>query len=443
MLHAWHALRERATLGTAVARGALMLVAWFLLIGALLISMAFVGHWVARSPLSPALLYMALGAALAAGTPMLPIDAVSDARWIEALAEVAVLISLFAVGLKLRVPIEATFWRPALRLAVVAMVAAIALGAALGYALLGLSVGAAILLASIVAPTDPVLASEVQIRRTGERDALRVTLSAEGGLNDGMAFPGVMLGLGLIGAHDLGPHAARWVSVDVVWAIAGGGAIGWLLAVVLARLLALMRARGILAAFEEFFVLGGIALVYGAALSLHTYGFLAVFAAGLTLRQRERVGGRKPAHDPVAGVTPALAARFQHFTEQLERLAEVAVVLVVGALLVASAPALLSYAFAAMILLVVRPLSVLIGLLGVPSLHGQRRYIAWFGIRGIGSVYYLAFALNHGLAGAVGGTVVEATLATIALSIFAHGVSATPLMRRREESRGPSARAES
>ncbi len=397
-----------------------MLVAWFIVVGTLLILMAFGARWLERMPVSPALLYLASGAALAAGTPLLSIDPVRDRAWIEVLAEVTVLISLFAVGLKLPLSLPGGVWRSVVRLATSTMVLCTGLAALLATVLFGMAWPAALLLGAIVAPTDPVLASDVQVRGDDDRDRLRMMLSAEGGLNDGTAFPLVMLALGLAGLHDIGEFGWRWIAVDLAWAAAGAILLGHGWALLLQRLLVALRPAGDDVIYEEYLVVGAIALVYGSAQALGLYGFLAVFWVGLALRRRQ------PPHG--AGVL--------RFTGQLERLAEVAMVLIVGALLVAVPPDATSLAFGMLLLLVVRPASVLLGLAGVqmPS-PGTRHYIAWFGIRGIGSLYYLAVALRYPLDGTVATEVTRASMTAVGLSIILHGLSATPLMRHRDSAR--------
>jgi hypothetical protein len=196
---------------------------WALIIGTLLTAMALSGTWVRRLPVSTAMLYLAAGYALGpAGLALLSPDPLAYSAILERAAEVAVLISLFASGLKLALPLSDKGWRLPLRLASVSMTITVALIAAIAMAGFGFSLGAAVLLGAILAPTDPVLASDVQLREAGDRDRVRFSLTGEGGLNDGAAFPFVMLGLGLLGLHDLGTGAWRWLAVDVLWAIAGG-----------------------------------------------------------------------------------------------------------------------------------------------------------------------------------------------------------------------------
>jgi len=421
---------------------------WTLIIGALLIGMALSGTLLKRLPLSTALLYLAAGYGLGpAGLALMAPDPLAYTVLLERMAEVAVLISLFAVGLKLGLPLSNKGWRLPVRLATVSMTLTVALIAAVGVMGLGLSLGAAILLGAILAPTDPVLASDVQVEEANDRDRVRFSLTGEGALNDGAAFPFVMLGLGLLGLHDLGADGWRWFAVDVLWAITGGLGIGWALGTLVGRLVVYLRSRHQESVgFDEFLALGLIALTYGLAILGHTYGFLAVFAAGLALRRvKEQPGAVSPtavretglqskqAHAALATHAEYASAymmqEVQGFNERLERIAEVAVVLVVGAMLpfIDHLPANAA-GFLLLLFLVVRPLSVGLGLLGAPVSGDQRILISWFGIRGIGSIYYLMYAINHGLPRSLAEEIIALTLATVVVSIVVHGISVTPLM---------------
>src|SRR5215212_2725370 len=187
--------------------------------GALFIIMALSGSVLKRLPLTTALVYLAVGLALGSSSiDLLSIDIIADAHVIERLTEIAVVISLFTAGLKLRVPWNDSLWKLPLRLALGSMAITVALLALISVAGLGLELGAAILLGAILAPTDPVLASDVQVSDPKDQDRLRFGLTGEAGLNDGAAFPFVMLGLGLLGLHELGPWGLRWFAVDVIWA---------------------------------------------------------------------------------------------------------------------------------------------------------------------------------------------------------------------------------
>jgi NhaP-type Na+/H+ or K+/H+ antiporter len=315
----------------------------------------------------------------------------------------------------------------------VAMLLTIGALAAIGYGL-GLSLGAALLLAAVLAPTDPVLASDVQVDNPGDRDRLRFSLSGEGGLNDGTAFPFVMLALGVMGLHPLGDSAWRWWSVDLLWAVAGGLMIGWVMGWCFSRaVMHLRRQRETAFGMESFLTLGLIALTYGLALTAHTYGFLAVFVAGLAMRAVEYADsgrhGSVPAGRALPDSSAYMARAVLDFTLDIERLAELAVMLLIGALLSAATFSAFSLGIAAALLFVVRPLAVRLTLVSSSLTRTQRRLAAWFGVRGVGSAYYLAYVLAHGAKGEETALVAEAVLATIVASVLLHGASATPVMR--------------
>lgn len=427
------------------------------IVGALLIVMTLSSSFINRLPLSSAMLYLGVGMAIGPwGLALLELNAIDNAILLERLTEVAVLISLFTAGMKLEMPLQDRRWRIPVQLATVSMLVTVAAITAIGVWLLDLPVGAAVLLGAILAPTDPVLASDVQVANAGDRDRLRFGLTGEGGLNDGTAFPLVLLGLGLLGPHDLGDWAWRWWAVDVFWAITGGLLLGYLMSTLVGRAILYLRIhhREALGS-DEFIALGLIALTYGLALLTHTYGFLAVFAAGLAL---QRVGERtmpagpataaapaitpapSNAHDPQknsedaeAPQTPAEMMRaVQLFNGQLEHFIEVGIVLALGVLLssVTFRPEVLW--FVPLLFLVIRPFSVVAGLLGTQVNRTQGRLMAWFGIRGIGSLYYLLYAINHGIEAALAEQLLSITLAVVVASVVAHGISVTPLMSRYE-----------
>jgi len=416
--------------------------------GALLIAMTLGGSFIARLPLSAAMLYLGVGVAVSpVGLGLLKLDAMKNTVLLERLTEVAVLVSLFTCGMKLEFRFKDRRWRVPVQLATVSMLLTVAAVAALGVYALDLPLGAAVLLGAILAPTDPVLASDVQVANPGDRDRLRFGLTGEGGLNDGTAFPLVMLGLGLLGLHELGEGGWRWWAVDVLWAVAGGLALGWLLGTLVGRLILYLRMRHREAlGSDEFIALGLIGLTYGLALLSHTYGFLAVFAAGLALRRIDEphVRPQVQAADPGEALSPAeqeasgaeapahMMRAVERFNSQLESFAEVAIVLAVGVLVATTRFRAEVLWFIPLLFLVVRPAAVYIGLLGTPVKGAQRRLMGWFGIRGIGSLYYLLYAINHDIERALAQQLLSITLAVIVASVVAHGVSVTPLMKRYE-----------
>lgn len=435
---------------TNLADPTLSTAGWALIIGALMISMALSSTLLKRLPVSTSMLYLAFGYALGpAGWGLLTPDPLIHSGTLEVITEFVLLISLFSVGLKLGLPLRDKRWYLPLLLAFPAMAMTVLMIAVIGVYGLGLPLGAAVLLGGILAPTDPVLAADVQVADSDDNDRMRFSLSAEGGLNDGAAFPFVMLGLGLLGLHDLG-GGWRWLIIDLLWAQIGGLLIGALLGIAIGKLVIYLRARYHTAAgLDEFLALGLIAIVYGIAQLSAASGFLAVFAAGLAMQRTKThlsIGilasavptserplqiakdSDEPSLDKVQIHAHMMVEAVQGFNEQMERLAELGVVMIVGAMLSYVTLPTGAIWFLPLFFLVIRPVAVWLTLSGAAVSREQRRLIGWLGIRGIGSVYYLTYVINHSLAGSLVGEITALTLATVAASILLHGISVTPLM---------------
>lgn len=430
---------------------------WSVIVGVLLILMAMSGTVLSRLPLSTAMLYLMVGLAVSPwGMDLMSPDPRQHTALLERLTEVVVLISLFTAGLKLSPGLKDRRWLLPLRLAAASMVITVALIATAAYLFLGWPVGACILLGAILAPTDPVLASDVQVHRPGDRDRLRFALTGEGGLNDGTAFPFVLLGLGLLGLHEIGGFGWRWVVVDAFWSSVMGPAIGALLGLAVGRLvLYLRREHKEAVGLDDFLAMGLVALSYGVAQLLHANGFLAVFAAGVALRhleQSQKTGEssqqavEEARADPDKTVAEAVAVDPQHapafmaqavlgFNEQIERIGEVAVVITIGAMLWTVRWHSAGWWLVPLLLLVIRPLAVGLGLLRTSSLTSQRWLIGWFGIRGVGSLYYLMYAINHGVSSQLADQLIALTLAVVVTSIIVHGISVTPMMAAYERAK--------
>jgi len=405
-----------------------MLTATLLLLGVVLLAMCLLELHVTRLPMSPAIVYLAVGwiaGWMVRAKVTTPPTAPERADMLVIITEIAVLISLFAVGLQLRVPWTFKGWRVAAILASATMVATIALATLAGAWLMpGLGWPGALLLAGILAPTDPVLASEVQIRSRIDRDAGRVALTAEGGLNDGTALPVVMLALGLLGIGDLGDHGLRWLWHDLAWPIAGGALLGWAFGRGLGKLVHRLLRHGHGLGWDELLYLGIITVAYGLSRLTETSSFLFVFAVALGLFKRTPQAAASLAR---AGVeADELSDRLLAFGHRCGRLVEVVMVLLLGFAMPWVQWRGEPLVYAALLLAVIRPLSVFLTLPRLPKT--QRRIVAWFGIRGVGSLFYLALVLDSGLPANLATTLVNATLPAIALSVLLHGVSATPLM---------------
>jgi len=419
---------------------------WYLLLGVLLLLMTVSSGWVKRLPVSTSLLYLIVGTLMGvAGLGTL--SAHDHAAIIERVTEAAVIVSLFTTGLKLKPHGEGRSWAVPVRLASVSMLVTIAGLTAIGVGLMGLPLGAALVLGAVLAPTDPVLASDVQLQKAKDEEPVRHSLTAEAGLNDGSAFPFVMLGLGLLELHDLGASGWKWWALDLLWAVMGGLLVGFVLGHAVGRLVLYLRLRHQEAlGLDEFLTLGLIAVAYGLAVVLKAYGFLAVFSAGLALRRFEVKREKPPAAEdvraaaeivdpsPRAATHPERAHAYMAdatlaFNEKLERILELGVMVMVGMLLAGMAIPWHQLWFVALLLFVVRPLAVTLALLGSKSTALERGFMAWFGIRGIGSLYYLFYAASHGLGPEWISKLSGITLLAIAASVVLHGVSVTPLMR--------------
>lgn len=373
---------------------------------------------------SPAIVYLLMGVLLAG------VIALLDARWlrlgadaavVERLTELAVIVALFTTGLRIDRAISLRGWRStAVLLAVVMPITILAIVAA-GVWGLGLSLGAAIVLGAALAPTDPVLAGDLGVPgpNEGDRSEPAFVLTSEAGLNDGLAFPFIYLGL--IVASDPGTgDLLEWVAADVLYAIAGGlaagAALGWGIAAVAIRL----RDRGVLAPrLDGWAPAGAVLLIYGASEIIGTYGFLAAFAGGMAFRRHERD------HEYIDGVHEG--------AEGAERALELAAILMLGSMLTIEGLALAGWgalALALGLVLVVRPLVTVAALWRSALTLRERCFVGLFGVRGIGSVYYATAALGSGLLLPEEGRLIVWTVAVaVCVSIVLHGVAAAPLTK--------------
>jgi sodium/hydrogen antiporter len=348
----------------------------------------------------------------------------------ERATELVVIIALMGAGLKLDRPFGWGRWVPTWRLLGPTMILSIIGIAALAHMVLGFDLPSSILIGAVLAPTDPVLASDVQVGPPNsghdEEDEVRFALTSEAGLNDGLAFPFVNLAIALAGLVSLSDTAwiADWVLVDVLWKLGAGVAVGWVCGRVLGWLIFRIPNRAKLSRTGDGFVaLGVTCLTYGLTEMAHGYGFLAVFVAALSLRAVERH------HD--------YHERLHDFIEQSERLVMMVLLVLFGGAIASGLFAPLDWnavLFAVGALLIVRPLAGWIGLLGFPGSRFERGVMAFYGIRGIGSAYYLAYAFNAEVF--EGAAYIWAVVGLVVLvSIVMHGVTVTPCMTYLERTR--------
>ncbi|KAF0813348.1 K(+)/H(+) antiporter NhaP2 [Andreprevotia sp. IGB-42] len=424
--------------------------AWAL-IGACLLAMVMVGHRIRYLPISIASLYLVLGYAAGPGVmDWVRIDPIRQNHILLFLCEIALVLSLFSAGLKLRLPMGDVRWQIAFRLALPTLAISIVLLALAGKWLLGLAAVPALLLASMLAPTDPALASDVQVQNAGDADQVRFSLTGEAGLNDGVAMPFVLLGLGLLTSrYGQGLEFGKaWLLQDLLFGVVGGIVLGWLLGELVGRGVPFLRSHHAALGREEFIALGTICLTYGVATLLHCNGFIAVFVAGAAVRRIEHrsssgraapqvIGSVESGKEEEVATHPDKASAYMAqevlaINEQLEHMAEFAMVFIVGVLLSAGYWSWSGALLAAVLFLVVRPVSVYVGLMLTPVTRTQRRLISWFGIRGVSSLFYVSYAIGHGLPQRYQEPFLSAVLTVVGLSILCHGISATPLMNLNE-----------
>jgi NhaP-type Na+/H+ or K+/H+ antiporter len=416
---------------------------WFLLVGVLMLTRGLGTSTLAKFPFTPAIIYFLVGVSLGpSGLGAFYFNPLEQAPLLELVTEIAVLISLFSAGVKMPVPVNFAQWSAPLRLASLSIVVTVGLVTAFSFFVLGLPLGAGILIGAILAPTDPVLATDVQSRHVGDKDQLRFTLTCEAGMNDGTAFPFVVLGLGLLGLHEIGDFGWRWIAIDVVWATAGAVAIGIASGVGVAQIVWKLRGdKGKQDVLDDLVALGLIAIVYGISVSVSTWGFLAVFFAAVALRQTELKLARSIGVKPEALEAPVPAGTSDEqapptivsvealiFKEHLERLSELMLVLLLGGMVTPPFWNWKTVGLALFILFIARPLSTFVALIGTETTWRMKGLVAWFGVRGIGSIYYLMYAIQQGLPLGIANELIQCTLIVVAISILVHGTSVKPLL---------------
>lgn len=377
---------------------------------------------------SPAMVYLVLGAAAAGLVRALGVewlDPIRDAELIERLAEFAVIIALFGAGLKLDRPLRSRAWASTVRLIVIVMPLTIAAVAAFGAGAMGLSLGAAVILGAVLAPTDPVLASDVQVGPPGEAEAEpepQFALTSEAGVNDGVAFPFVLLGVFIASEGGIG-WLPEWLAADVIYAITVGVGLGAAAGYLTAGGAHWLRERDLLLAqFDGWLSLAAVLAVYGATELVGAYGFLAAFAGGLAFRRYEL------GHES--------HARVHAGAETVEKITELTLVLLLGSLITWSglaAPGVAGWLLVPLLLVVIRPLATLVAFARSRIPLGERAFIGWFGIRGIGSFYYAAAVIHAGLIAETEAVkLFWSVTVLVGVSILVHGVTATSLSRRVE-----------
>ncbi|MBD2180770.1 cation:proton antiporter [Aerosakkonema funiforme] len=394
-----------------------------LVIGLLLLIVTLGSGWIARLPLSFALIYLIVGILLGPyGIHLIKLR--PDAEFLERLTEFVVIVSLFSCGLKMNRRLNFWSWSSTVRLIGFLMPISIFAIAAVGHWFLKMEWGPAILLGAILAPTDPVLASEVQLSHIEDKDELRFGLTSEGGLNDALAFPFVFFGIyWLQKGNNWQSWFKEWVAVDLIWAVAAGIVMGIAVAKAVVWIdKQLQKHRPVDELMEDFVAISIILLTYSLTEIVNGYGFLAVFVAGIVAQRSYR--------DPKKRLSQL------EFIERIEKLMEVGTILLLGSLL--RLPQIQQFAgqgllVAGLLIFIIRPIGAWICTIGEGLLSTTRWLYGWFGIRGVGSIYYLCYAFGNGLKNELGEQIAWITYITIVISVVLHGISATPLMNWYED----------
>lgn len=378
---------------------------------------------------SASVVYLGLGLVAAVGIELL------DVRWFDPLrnyevlehsAELAVIIALFATGLKLDRPLTWQAWKGVVRLLAIAMPLTIVAVVVYGTEVMGLSLAGAVALGAVLSPTDPVLAGDIGVGPPGDEEEHEpnFSLTGEAGLNDGLAFPFVFLAF-FIGEQAGGEWswswAWEWFMADVLYAIIFGLALGAVMGYLLAAMATKLRRRRLFSiGFDGWLAAAAVLIVYGFVEVMGAYGFLAAFAGGLTFRRYERDSDANQ--------------RVHHGAEALEKFGELALVMLLASSVTLTGlgvPGVSGWLLVPLLLLVIRPLAVLVSLIGLRLPPGERAFVGWFGVRGIGSLYYLAVVIGFGvLTVAEMRTLFWTVTVCVLVSIVVHGLTATPLSRR-------------
>ena len=374
---------------------------------------------------SASIIYLGLGVIAAAGIEVLDVawvDPIEDHALYEKASELAVIVALFGTGLKLDRELRWRSWQTVARLLGIAMPLTIAAVALFGTQVMGLSLGAAIILGATLAPTDPVLAGDIGVGPPGDEEEREpnFAITGEAGLNDGLAFPFVLLGIVVAGDRP-GGWFAEWVLTDVLFAIVVGVAMGAVLGYGLGATAVRLRDRHLLSSeFDGWLAIPAVLVLYAATELLSGLGFVAAFVGGVAFRRYEH------GHE--------YNRRVHDGAETVEKFAELAVILLLGSTLTLSGlgePGWSGWLLVPVLLLAIRPLSVVLALLGSRLPAGDRRFVAWFGVRGVGSLYYVAVAIGLGvLSDGEEKVLFWTTAACVVVSVLAHGATASPLSRR-------------
>lgn len=398
------------------------------IIGLAALGMAWMPYLSQKIRISYAVIYVAIGILFYSlfGNVLPTPNPIKYADYAQHLTELVVIISIMGTGLKIDQPFSFKTWSIPFRLVTITMLLCIGLMFLLGRYFLGFNIASALLLGAALAPTDPVLASDVQVGPPMEdvKDNVRFSLTAEAGMNDGVAFPFTWLAIALaMMTVNKNFDVGSWVLYDLIYRVVAGVGIGYAMGRFLAYLVFYLPEKRNFVVIKDGFV--GIAatlLVYGVTELLHGYGFIAVFVTAITLRNSE--------------LNHQLHRELHNFTDQVERILVAIVLILFGGCLASGILNYLTWPMALVgiaFIFIIRPLSGLMGLIGIPVHRKEKLAISFFGIRGIGSFFYLAFAINTYFFG------YEKELWSLVsfivlISVIIHGITANNVMNRMKKS---------
>ena len=338
------------------------------------------------------------------------------------LTELTVIVALMGTGIKIDHPFSFRAWKAPFRLVTITMLLSIGLMAVLSMWGLEFDLASAVLLGAILAPTDPVLASDVQVGppNEGENDDVRFALTAEAGLNDGMAFPFTWLAVTLAIAGQTGePWLGEWLWKDVLYRLLAGAAVGFVLGRLIVYLFFILPKKHNLTHVQDGLVaISATLIAYGLTELIQGYGFIAVFVTAVTIRNYE--------------MKHEYHRQLHHFTDQIERILLAILLTLFGGSLVNGILDNLTWEMAWIglgFVLIVRPVSGLAGLIGIPLKFREKFAISFFGIKGIGSFFYLSFALDK-VEFAQKEALWSLTAFIVLVSIVMHGLTASLVMKK-------------
>lgn len=392
-----------------------------LIFGLAFLASAWLSPKLPGRPFTFSIIWLGIGFFVAVIDTRIPdVNPLKNSLLTEHLTELAIILSLLSAGLKIDRSMNWYKWNDTWRLLGITMPLCIGLMMLTSYYVTDLPLVVALLLGALIAPTDPVLASDVQVGPPGQGNEhdVRFALTSEAGMNDGLAFPFVMLAMAFTVSNLEGHYLLQWFFIDVIWKIFAGVIGGSLIGYLTAKLI--LKPTREMAINDDFIAIALAFLAYGGSQLIHGYGFLGVFIAAYVFRHYQ--------HDH------KFHTRLHNFSEQIEHLITPMLLVIMGIFIYQGVFTHLSIGeitVSLIFLLIIRPISGLAGLIGSKTTMYNRLIISIFGIRGIGSFYYLAYALNKTrYFEKYGQQLWRITILIVLISIVLHGISASILFQR-------------